>query len=44
MEMAGPQTSEQDRERMAQREAIAKLAKGKPDEVAQLIKTWLSEE
>jgi flagellar M-ring protein FliF len=43
-EMATSATSEQDRERMAQREAIAKLAKGKPDEVAQLIKTWLSEE
>lgn len=44
LEMAAAETNSQDRERMAQREAIAKLAKGKPDEVAQLIKTWLSEE
>ncbi|MDR3592751.1 MAG: flagellar basal-body MS-ring/collar protein FliF [Negativicutes bacterium] len=43
-EIAASETSQQDRDRMAQREAIAKLAKGKPDEVAQLIKTWLSEE
>jgi len=29
---------------MAQREAITKLAKSKPDEVAQLIKAWVNEE
>jgi len=44
MEMAAGESSQQDRDRLAQREAISKIAKGKPDEVAQLIKTWLSEE
>jgi len=42
--MAAGESSQQDRDRLAQREAISKIAKGKPDEVAQLIKTWLSEE
>jgi flagellar M-ring protein FliF len=36
--------SPHDKDRLAQREAITKLAKNKPDDVAQLIKTWLSEE
>jgi flagellar M-ring protein FliF len=44
MEQASKELSPQDKERMAQREAITKLAKAKPDEVAQLIKAWLNEE
>ncbi|SDF38850.1 flagellar basal-body MS-ring/collar protein FliF [Sporolituus thermophilus] len=34
----------QEKERLQQREAVAKLAKSKPEEVAHLIKTWLAEE
>ncbi len=34
----------QEKERMAQREAVTKLARSKPDEVAQLIKAWVNEE
>jgi len=34
----------QEKERMAQRESITKLAKSKPDEVAQLVKAWLNED
>jgi flagellar basal-body M-ring protein/flagellar hook-basal body protein (fliF) len=34
----------EEQERMAQREAITKLAKSKPDEVAQLIKAWINED
>lgn len=34
----------QERERAAQREAIAKMAKSKPDEVAQLVKAWINED
>lgn len=36
--------SPQEQEKLQQREAIEKFAKSKPDDVAQLIKTWLSEE
>lgn len=39
-----PEVSPQDLEKMKQREAIEKFAKTKPDDVAQLIKAWLSEE
>ncbi len=33
-----------EKERLSQREAIAKMAKNKPDEVAQLVKAWINEE
>lgn len=39
-----PEVSPQELEKMKQREAIEKFAKTKPDDVAQLIKAWLSEE
>ncbi|HWQ61011.1 MAG TPA: flagellar basal-body MS-ring/collar protein FliF [Negativicutes bacterium] len=44
MEAAAKELTPQEKERMAQREAITKLAKSKPDEVAQLIKAWVNEE
>lgn len=36
--------SQQEKDRLAQREAITKMAKQKPEEVAQLVKAWLNEE
>jgi flagellar M-ring protein FliF len=36
--------SPQEQEKAQQREALEKFAKAKPDDVAQLIKTWLTEE
>lgn len=48
VEIAAPsqprEVSPQELEKLKQREAIEKLAKTKPDDVAQLIKAWLSEE
>lgn len=44
MEQANKELTPQEKDRMVQREAITKLAKSKPDEVAQLIKAWLNEE
>ncbi len=41
---AAKELTPQEKDRMAQREAITKLAKAKPDEVAQLIKAWVNEE
>jgi flagellar M-ring protein FliF len=42
--VATEEASAEDQERLIQREAIAKFAKAKPDEVAQLIKTWVNED
>ncbi len=36
--------SPQEKDRFNQREAITKMAKNKPDEVAQLIKAWINED
>ena len=44
LEKAAKDLSPHDKERLAQRETITKMAKSKPDDVAQLIKTWLNEE
>lgn len=44
LEKVGAEMTPQEKERITQREAIAKMAKQKPDDVAQLIKTWLSED
>jgi len=44
MEAATKELTPQEKERAAQREAIAKLAKSKPDEVAQLVKAWINED
>lgn len=44
LEKTSTELSPQEKERAAQREAISKLAKSKPDDVAQLVKAWLSEE
>ncbi|MDR3563809.1 MAG: flagellar basal-body MS-ring/collar protein FliF [Negativicutes bacterium] len=44
MDKQSTELTPQEKERLAQREMIAKMAKGKPDDVAQLVKTWLSEE
>jgi flagellar M-ring protein FliF len=41
---AAKELTAQEKERLNQREAIAKMAKNKPDEVAQLIKAWVNEE
>ncbi len=41
---AAKELSPQEKERAAQREAIAKMAKAKPEEVAQLVKAWINEE
>lgn len=38
------EASPQDKEKIQQREAIENFAKAKPDDVAQLLKTWLTEE
>ncbi|MBP2653123.1 MAG: fliF [Firmicutes bacterium] len=42
--VATDEATSEERERLIQREAIAKFAKAKPDEVAQLIKTWVNED
>lgn len=49
--MAQPQATQitqeispQEKQRAEQRQAIEKMAKSKPDDVAQLVKAWLSEE
>lgn len=44
LEAAAKELTPQERERAAQREAIAKMAKAKPDEVAQLVKAWINED
>lgn len=44
LEAANKELTPQDKDRQSQREAITKLAKGKPDEVAQMIRAWLTEE
>lgn len=44
LEAANKELTQQDKDRQSQREAITKLAKGKPDEVAQMIRAWLAEE
>jgi flagellar M-ring protein FliF len=36
--------SPQEKERLSQREFVEKMAKSKPDDVAQLIKAWLTDE
>ncbi|VBB08100.1 flagellar m-ring protein flif [Lucifera butyrica] len=36
--------SEQEKQRLLQRESIEKLAKSQPDDVAQLIKAWIADE
>ncbi len=41
---AAKELTPQEKERAAQREAIAKMAKAKPEEVAQLVKAWINEE
>lgn len=44
LDAATKELTPQEKERMAQRDEIAKLAKAKPDEVAQLIKSWVNED
>ncbi|MDD4601696.1 MAG: flagellar basal-body MS-ring/collar protein FliF [Negativicutes bacterium] len=47
MEASVPKTKElspQEKEQAEQREAVAKFAKSKPEDVAQLIKAWLADE
>jgi flagellar M-ring protein FliF len=41
---AAKELTPQEKERAAQREAIAKMARSRPDEVAQLVKAWINEE
>lgn len=43
-EMAEPELTPQEKEKLERQELIAKMAKTNPDDVAQLIKAWLSEE
>ncbi|MBP2642415.1 MAG: fliF [Firmicutes bacterium] len=43
-EAAANEVSEEEAERLSQREAIMKFAKSRPEEVAQLIRTWINEE
>ncbi len=46
-EVMDPKTvplSQEEKERASEREAIEKMAKSKPEDVAQLIKVWLAEE
>jgi flagellar M-ring protein FliF len=41
---SGPELSPEDEERRSQREAISRMAKTKPEDVAQLVKVWVNEE
>jgi flagellar M-ring protein FliF len=43
-EIPPEELTEEEREQIAQREAIEKLINDKPEEVALLVKTWLAEE
>ena len=42
--MVSSEVSAEEKERKQQREAVEKLAKTKPDDVAQLLKAWLNDE
>jgi len=44
LEKSAGELTPEESERLQQREAIIKLARTKPDDVAQMIKTWLTEE